>query len=352
MTTKKAFWKWAALGAVVAILLLVGQANAVGGLAGLLHVGEVSDVRARIEAELGEVPLVANTGHDAQIYYAIGLDLRGDAVPDELDHGGYRYRRILFPALASVFGLFDGEALLMGMIAVTIISTAVVAGATAAIASHFKRSDWFALAVVLNPGVWLSVRLLTADILAMALMMAGLYYFVTGRRWGAVAMFAVSGLAKDVYLATPGGLAFSRERRRWGLIVVPALILIGWMTILTVTMGEGFTGRGNLALPFTGVVKAAPVWLSSDAADRMYVLFALVSVAAGLAYGTVFRSWLRWSILGWSLLAVVSSNWVWDLGNNAARAFAPIVVLVALAVAGSTRDGMSDRSQDRLTVSE
>ncbi len=349
MTTKKAFWKWAALGAVVATLLLIGQANAVGGVTGLLHVGEVSQVRDRIESELGEVPLAANTGHDTQIYYAIGLDLRGLEVPDELDHGGYRYRRILFPAIASAFGLLDGQGLLIGMIAVTIVSTAVAAGATAAIASHFGRSDWFALAVVLNPGVWLSVRLVTADVLAMALMVAGLYIFVAGRRWGAIAMFALSGLSKDVYLATPGGMAISRQRRKWELFVVPALVLIAWMTVLTITMGEGFTGRGNLALPFMGMVESFRVWLVSETTDKLYLLFALFSVAAGIVYAIAVRSWLRWSILAWSLLAVVSSNWVWDLGNNAARAFAPIAVLIALGVTGSQPHPVSDR-KDPVTV--
>jgi hypothetical protein len=36
--------------------------------------------------------------------------------------------------------------------------------------------------------------------------------------------------------------------------------------------------------------------------------------------------------VAWTALAIVSSNWVWDFGNNVARAFAPIMVLCALSI--------------------
>lgn len=330
---RRAFWKWALLGGFTAGMLIVAQVNAVGGLEGMLQVGESSSVRTRIETELDRVPLAANSGHDGQIYYAIGLDLTGNEVPDELDHGAYRYRRILLPVLASGLGLLDGYPLLVGLVVIVVVSTAIAAGTTAAIATRFDRSDWMALVVLLNPGVWLSVRLLTADILAMALMLVGLYWFLVGRRSAALA-FVLSVLAKDVYLVTPAGLAVPSVRRRWQLFVIPAAVLAVWMTTLTVWMGDGFTGRGNLALPFVGMVDAFPVWLASDPADLFYIAFAIASVLAGLGHSLFVRSWLRWSILGWAMLAVISSNWVWDLGNNAARAFAPISVLIALAHAG------------------
>lgn len=350
VTPQRSFWKWTLLGSVVALMLILGQASSVGGLKGLLQVGELSEVRQRIEIELGDVPLARDSGHDGQIYYAIALDLTGNDVPEKLDHGAYRYRRILFPAVASLLGLLSGEALLVGMIVATILSTGVAAGTTAALAAHFHKSDWFALVVVLNPGIWVSVRLLTADVLALALMVIGLYSVVTGRRL-APGVFALSALAKDIYLVTPGGVALSR-RQRWPLFVVPALVLMLWMTVLTLTMGDGFTGRSNLALPFVGMADAYQVWLRSDLADMLYVAFALASVALGLGYSILVKSWLRWSILGWSLLAMVSSSWVWDFGNNAARAFSPIVVLVALAIVGSQQDHMIGRDRDRLTVPE
>ncbi len=206
MTPQRSFWKWALLGGLAAGMLIVAQVNAVGGLEGLLQVGESSSVRTRIETELDRVPLAAHSGHDGQIYYAIGLDLTGDEVPDELDHGAYRYRRILLPVMASGFGLLDGYPLLVGLVVIVILSAAIASGTTAAMATRLDRPEWLALVILLNPGVWLSVRLLTADILAMALMQVGLYWFLVGRRSAPLA-FVLSVLAKDVYLVTPAGLA-------------------------------------------------------------------------------------------------------------------------------------------------
>lgn len=332
MTPRAAFWKWSILGGVTAILLVVGQAVALGGVAGLLQVGEDSEVRPLIESELGEIPLAPRSGHDGQIYYAIGLDLFGGETPDVLDHGAYRYRRIIYPAVASLFGVLDGYALLMGMVVTTVASAALASGLVAAFSVRFGLSDWMGLVIVLNPGVWLAVRVLTADSLALGSMLLGMYLFMWGRR-GAALAFAMSALSKDVYLATPGGLALSKDRSSWPLLLIPAGLLVAWMTWLTFTMGEGFTSRGNLTFPFMGIIEASQVWPSVDLDDLLYLLFALVSVGGGLVYGLVIRSWLRWPILAWSTLGVISSNWVWDLGNNAARVFAPIVVLVALAEA-------------------
>lgn len=330
MTPKGAFWKWSLIGGLAAGLLVFAQANAVGGFSGLLQVGEVSRLAPLIEAEVGELPLAPNKGHDTQIYYAIGIDLAGDRMPDLFDHGPYRYRRIAYPAVASLFGLLDGTALLMSMVVITIGTAAASSGLVAAIATRRGMSDWMALAILLNPGVWLSVRLLTADIMAMALMLLGIYWFLLGRK-GAPLAFALSGLTKEVYLLTPGVLAISRDRRRWKLILIPAVALVTWVTWLTFTMGNGFTGRGNVGWPVVGMIEASPVWSTFGPGDFLYLVFALTSVALGLVHAVFVRSWLRWPILSWSLLGVISSSWVWDLGNNAARAFAPILVLVAIA---------------------
>ena len=330
MTARAAFIRWAVIGAIASGILIWAQSQAVGGIAGLLEVGETSDLRPLIEAQLGQIPLADGAGHDGQIYYAIGLDLSGDQVGPLLDHAGYRYRRILYPLLASGFGFLEGSALLIGMIVVTVLAAAVAAGATAAVATKVGLSDWAALAVLLNPGVWLSVRLLTSDTLALALMMLGL--LALGSRLALPASsFALSTLAKDVFVVTPIGLAIGRDRKRWAIAGISMLVLLAWMTWLTITLGDGFTGRGNVSLPFVGLVQSADNWLQLDGDELLYLVFALITVITGLVVGVVRRSWLRWPILGWVALALISSDWVWDFGNNAARAFAPLAVLVVLS---------------------
>ncbi len=99
------------------------------------------------------------------------------------------------------------------------------------------------------------------------------------------------------------------------------------------------------------MVKASSVWATYDAGEWFYLLFALASVAVGLVHSIVSKSWLRWPILSWSLLGVISSSWVWDLGNNAARVFAPIVVLVALAGFGQSDKELTPDHATKLRTS-
>ena len=340
MTAKTAFVKWALVSTLVSSILIVAQVAGVGGLVGLLHVDDASALRPVVERELGRVPLVAGGGHDSQIFYAIGLDLGGQEIPELLDHAGYRYRRILAPAIASLGGVLDGHALLLGMILLTVAASAVAAGAVAASARVLDLSDWLALAVVLNPGVWLSIRLLTSDVLALALMSLGLLAVLTGSRLTVFA-FVLSGLSKDVYLTTPAGLAVGDPRRQWKTFVVPAVLLVVWMSWVTFAIGDGFTARGNLGLPGAGLIQASSNWPNMSVGDLFYLVFAIAAVTAAMVLGAARRSWLRWSLLGWGLLGLISSAWVWDFGNNAARAYAPIAVLVALSFGRPEERGMA-----------
>lgn len=325
---KTAFVRWTLIGLAAAVFLSWAQVRAVDGVAGMLQVGETSNLRPLIEDELGEIPLARGPGHDGQIYYAIGLDLVGDEVGPLLDHAAYRYRRILSPMVASIGGVLDGWALLWGQLALGVASMAVAAGLVASMAVRAGRSHLLALAVVLNPGVWLSVQLLTPDAFALALMIAGLWG-VSRRRDSASTWFSLSGLAKDVNLATPIPLGVSR--RDWRVAVIPLGVLVAWMVWLSIQFGDGFASRGNLGLPMVGLFDASSNWATFDGREWVFLVFALASVGAGV-YFSVRRSWLRWPIAAWTALALVSTNWVWDFGNNAARAFAPLLVLSLLSL--------------------
>ena len=334
MTVRSAFTKWFAIGAAVATILLIGQVHEVGGIAGLLQVAEGGHLQPAITDLLGEIPLAAEGGHDTSLFYGIGLDPTGEWVPELIDHAAYRYRRILHPATASLFGFLDGYPLIWGMMVVVTVSTALAAGLVAACSVRMRGSDWIALVVILNPGVWLGVRLLTAEPLALALMTSGLFFALGERRRASLVAFVASALAKEVFALTPMGLGLSKDRRRWAYAILPVAFLLGWVAFLQLRIGDALNGGGNLGLPFVGIMESTSVWGGLDGNDIFYLVFALLSVLVGLLYSTLTRSWLQWSILLWSVLAVTSSHFVWDLGNNAARAFSPLAVLIALAEVG------------------
>ena len=166
---------WFLIGVVVALLLQWLQVRAVGGdWTGLVNTGRQSALRPLIEAELGPVSTVEQAGHDGQFSYLIAVDPlgRGEA-PNLFDHGAYRYRRILLPALAGGFGLWDGEGALAGLIVWSAIGMGLATAAVADLGASFGTRPWVVAGVLANPGVWLSVQLLTPDVLALGLALTG-----------------------------------------------------------------------------------------------------------------------------------------------------------------------------------
>ena len=329
---------WFLVGVVVGGFLIVTQARAVGGVAGLLEVGETSRMRPMIESELGDIPLVEGGGHDGQIAYGIGLDLLGRHVPDFLDDAGYRYRRILYPALASLFGWLDGRALLYGMIGLNIVGIGLATAAVAAIGGHLGTRSGVVAGVLANPGVWLGVRLLTPDVFGLGLALSGLALALRRRTVWAVILLAAAALSKDQFLlvAWSTGAFLWRSDRRAAVrsTLVPTVALAAWAAALAVRSFGAFSPRGNLTLPFLGVWRAFDTWSYAPGREVVLGVVALVAVAACAALLIRSRSTLI-RLLGWPwvALAVVSSAWVWNFGNNAARAFAIVGVVIALAAA-------------------
>jgi len=314
-------------------------ARASGDWAGLLRVGESSGLRAFVERELGSIPLVANGGHDGQIYFAVARQPLGGEVSAEVVDAGYRYRRILYPLLAGAGGLIGGRALLWGMILWSAAGMGLATAATASLAHRLGLSTWVVAGILANPGVWLSVQLLTPDALALGLALAGMLAWLNGRPGLATAALAASLLTKEqfalVLLSIVGHeLLTSRRGSSLKLAAAASLPLLVWMVWLERRMGGGFTTLGNLTLPFGGIIDSVPGWSRQGPRDFLFGVLALTGLAgAALTTPFVDNRLIRWLTLPWVMIGVVSSSWVWGFGNNALRALAPAIVFGAMALA-------------------
>ena len=346
---------WFLLGTLGVGVLQWSHAQATGGLGGLIKVGEDHPLAERIMAEVPGIPVAPGLGHDGQIYYAIGLDLLGQEVPElmePMEAVGYRYRRIGYPALASFFGILDGSSLLWGMVVVNAVSAGVAAAAAAAIASHFGRTYWVGLAVVLNPGVWLSALLSTADNLALAAGLVGLLALFK-RRWrAAVAAFALAALTKEVALVFALGTAgylLTRERPRSAasLFAGAASPLIAWTTFVQLRIGGLFETGANLGPPFEGIVQAASEWPAQSLQNNLLNGLVVTSAAAWIAVSRRCDRIWHWVIWPWMAVALLSARFVWIFGNNAIRVFAPLVVLVVIALVDAPASNPARSGRDR-----
>jgi hypothetical protein len=321
---------WFLVGTVAAVILQVAQVGAAGDeLAGLLSVGEGSVVREVVEGQIPGPPLARDDGHDGQIYYVMALDPTGVQIPEVLDNAPYRYRRILFPALAGVFGLVDGRPLLWSMVALTALATGVGCAALSAASTRAGWPAWTPVLLVANPAMWLSVRLTTGDVVAMAFALVALVAYLSRRDVTATALLAAAALTKEAYLAVGLGLAAhawstGRRRRAVALLVGSAAPMGVWWLYVWARIGNPLESFGATGLPFVGLIRAMPAWGSLGSRDLVYLASAVVAVAASL--WTVLRgpALLRWLVAPWLLVALVASELVWQVGNNVIRTLAPL----------------------------
>ena len=343
---------WFLVGVLVAVFLQWLQVRALDGdWTGLVNTGEASALRPLIEAELGPVATVEQAGHDGQFSYLIAVDPLGrGSAPDLFDHGAYRYRRILLSALAGGFGWLGGEAALVGLMVWTAVGMGLATAGMADLGASLGTRPWVVAGVLANPGVWLSVQLLTPDVLALGLALSGVALWRRGLRVPGAMALALAALAKDQYVLVAAGLAgsewFRAHRRESALLVVGAATpLVIWSLWLTATMGEGLTPRGNFSVPLVGIFGSATGWAETSAKDLTFSLIAIGGlVLAALVPFFSRSSLLRWLTWPWVILAVISSGWVWNLGNNSLRVFAPLLTLAVLgsgmrAVSVSQADG-------------
>ena len=324
---------WFVVGVLVTFSLQWLQVRAMGGdWTGMVNTGNASALRPLIEEELGPVATFGPNGHDGQFSFVIAIDPLGQGpAPELFDHGAYRYRRILLPVLGGGFGWFDGKATLVGLMVWSAIGMGMATAALADLGAGSGTRPWVVAGVLANPGIWLSVQLLTPDVLALGLALTGVALWRRGFRvWGLVAL-ALAALAKDQYLLVALGLAgweFFRAHRRQAIVLIAGATapLAIWSVWLTTTMGEGLTPRGNLSLPFLGILNAAERWPEIDAKNLTFAIIAgcglLLAAIVPIFTRSALLRWLSWP---WVLLAVISSDWVWNLGNNALRVFAPVL---------------------------
>lgn len=337
-TARLGAWAWFLIGVAIAVLLQGHQLHSSGqGLAMTLRLGDTSPARSVIEAELGDVPVTRGAGHDGQYYYLVARDpLARGANAGLVDHGGYRYRRILYPALAGGFGLLGPRPTLVGLSLWAVLGTGLAAAAVFDLSNTLPTRRWALAGVLANPGIWLSVQLVTADALGLALALWGMALALRRLPILASAVLAAAVLTKEQFLAVALGLAawyWLEGRRRWAVTVtaVPTAVLILWSSYVTVAIGQGFAPRPNFGIPFVGVTNALMTWQGVH--DVVHTALALGGVlVAGATLLLARQAFLTSVTLPWIGLAVFASSLIWGDGNNALRAFAFLWVAAGLGL--------------------
>ncbi len=336
---------WPYLAAAFAITIALGSVmqwvnvRQIGSGAAALRVGEDSETRAIIEQALGEIPLTEGIGHDGQYYFISALDPLLLNEERTAIYSTYRQRRVGLPLLASLAGSLPPAASLLGLLVMPVVGLALAAAGAIGTGCDGsppdrRRCGILALAGVLaNPGLWLSLALVTADTLALGFALLGLWAARRNRPWVTAALFLAAALTKETHLvfalATTVWLWRHGDRRSSLAVgLVPVFGLGTWLLWVGARSGVGGVGGWNFGLPFQGIIEAAPAWTGGEG-----VLAALTLLSVGFGLVVLARSratLVRLSLAPWLAMAVLTSEVVWRDGNNAIRVFAPILTLGVL----------------------
>jgi len=300
---------------VVGLVTLVAVAAVVGArLADAAH-GQLGNFvlagaplaqRARLPAG---IPF-HSSGYDGQFFYRLArdpADISRTAFGITFDDP-YRVARIGYPALAWLVSLGGRAALVpAALVAINVLSLAGLGWEGGVLARQAGRNPFWGLLLPGFFGFLLSVSRDTAEPLEAVMVVAGLLALRSRRPWVAALVLSVAVLTREtstLVVAAVGLVDLWRrvDAHRHGELgpkrielaswVVPSVVFFGWQGALWDLLGRlplRSDARGNLGIPFAGLVHAA--------SQRIPALPGRADVVWAVQVGVMLVAWvsgLRW----------------------------------------------------------
>ncbi len=297
--------------------------------------------------------LPTGIGHDGQQFYAIARQPThlSDIAPD-LDRPRYRLQRIAFPLIVWILHPQGGG---QGLVTATVLvgAFALFAGgvATGLLSLQIGGPVWLTLVFALLPGAFMSMRISTADNLALAAGLGAIVLSISERPRLAVSTGVLATLGKEsTWLLLLGLALWRRDRRGVYLAAVPAVIAGAWWIVLRLIVEDKSAGITEFAMPLSGLCASVEYWMNGNALFACYV----VPLAFVTGIYALIRVKLRHSLgpailLQLLFLPLLNLN-VLGLDANGSRVTMPLMLLGAIALASHWNEKCGD-NQDLIASS-
>ena len=331
--------------AVAATMLIV---NFDGNITGFFCIGDSLPLSPYLEEESAWIN--EGTGYDGQMFLTLALDpvLRHEDTLKALDNPRYRYRRIGYPLLGYLIGLGHPAAIPYALVMINILGCAAAVFFGTKIVESSARIDlprYFPLLILVAPGLWISLCLSTADIVASVLLLAGLSAMHSRRDPLAAITLCTACFVRETYIASLLVLAvyqyFKGRKRATLWFALAALPPILWTALVYLFLDGGTGGiRENLGFPFIGIIgsikEAAGSATSPAGIFEMYCLCLLLLVGFIVTMDTLL-SWRNPSpeniaVLPLLVLLMLSRPQILDYHGGYLRVFLPLFVVSGLAL--------------------
>jgi hypothetical protein len=255
---------------------------------------------------------------DSRFYRDVARDPFGDgrtiAMAGRRGEASYRYGRVLLPALAWATAAGQPSAVTATLILWNLVAFAAVVLFTGLLLHERGADPRWSVAVLLVPGLFLLMFQVYAEPLTIALLLAGSWLSMRGRRAerGAAACFAAAILAREtaalvlvpfVWRALRKG--DRAEARRWLVAAVPAAawwlwvwVRVGQLPFLATTSAR----RGALSAPFVAIADFAT---DATQSSRTKIVAALVVTMIASVVAVRVRRWFPVSDVALAFTALV-----------------------------------------------
>jgi hypothetical protein len=299
-----------------------------GDVTALLGIGSSGPARALLEREVGHGTEFLSKGHDGQQFYAVARHpLDPSAASSYLDEPAYRYRRILFPALAWVVAPHGGRVMAFAFAGISLLGVGLGAWA---LQRRPGTAPWVPLLLAVNPGIIAALWLSLADALATGLVLAAFAAAYTRRLLPTVVLLVLAALPRETSLHAAVALACApglSTRARAVTVLAPSAVLCAWMLYVGHALDTSLTGGSSqqLSFPLVGWTQS-----NDDARGLLLALLLAVVIALGAARAerdVPVRVYLGLSLLLFSMLSSdVTGLWI-DASRVVAAAL-PLAIAV------------------------
>lgn len=266
-------------------------------------------------------PILVNAhfGYDGQFYYRLALDpltIKQDAYGVHIDHVPWRAQRILYPVITHFVSLGRAAWVPLALLLVNLAGLATIGVFASRLANRLDLGWTFVAAIMLWPGLIITLGRDTTEIVASAFLLAAIDSYFAGRHWLFALCGAATVLTRETSLAFLFGVfafEFFRAMRRneavtnallCGLAMVPYLL---WRVALMFLSSQSIleAQRSNVDRPFFGYIKAFhAVHLSAPNASFVIAGLVFLLTCLALVLTSIIETPRRNAIMvGWLFLA-------------------------------------------------
>jgi hypothetical protein len=362
-------WVVMLITSVFALTFSAARLQALGG--GPASFVVAGDQFVRVAAAPAGLPVTHGPGYDGQFFYRLALrpwSHRRTEFGITLDEPAYRQQRIVYPLVSVVLARGAPPATAWALLGWNIAAAAGLGWLGAALARRRTRHALWGLAFAAYPGFVLVIARDLADLLAAALLLAGILALDRQRPVLAAAALTLAGLTRESTLVLPLALAAlwavdviwrrstvasmpgrpaitavgERSRVQAVTFAVPLGVTLAWQLVLWRTWGVAPFAQGSerLGLPFAGIwhfTRGAFQFGAFPLVVRLAELVFVVAAALAAAWSLPRSRALRHEKLAWVLsvlVAVLLSRSVWVEDWAFLRALAEPYLLGTLVLLG------------------